>query len=63
MNTAPAARSRAAATESVFFTWDFSRILEPARVTSPATSKRSLSDTGRPSTGERRTPFFLNRSE
>ena len=35
---------------------DFSRILEPARVTSPATSKRSLSETGRPSTGERRTP-------
>ena len=35
---------------------------EPARVTSPATSNRSFTDIGNPSTGERRTPALRSRS-
>ena len=39
------------------------RTFEPARVMSPATSNKSLIDTGSPSTGERRTPLLRSRSE
>jgi len=62
MKTAPAARNLATAGASIFAEGKFSRIREPARVTSPATSKRSFSDTGRPSTAERRTPAWRSRS-
>jgi len=57
---APAARSRATAAASFFAS--MASTLEPARVTSPATSNKSLSETGSPSIGERRTPAFLSRS-
>src|SRR5688500_4305879 len=60
-STAPAARRRATTGASACAFW--LRIFEPARVTSPATSNRSFSDTGNPSTGERRTPPRRRRSE
>src|SRR2546423_1492974 len=56
MKIAPAARSRATAGASARAGELSAKILEPARVTSPATSKRSLSDTGKPSTAPRRPP-------
>src|SRR3990172_9417166 len=56
---APAARSRATAGASAFAGGAPARIFERARVTSPARSKRSFTDTGRPSTGERTAPEIL----
>src|SRR2546427_3554588 len=46
MTTAPAARSRATATASAVAGGASRRIFEPAVVTSPAMSKRSLIETG-----------------
>jgi hypothetical protein len=60
--TAPAARRRATTGASTRAGAASARIFEPARVTSPQTSNRSLIDTGSPSTGERRTPAARMRS-
>ena len=54
--TAPAARSRATAVASCAAGAASASSAEPARVTWPATSNRSFTDTGRPSTGERTMP-------
>src|SRR5262245_401913 len=59
---APAARSRATAGASAFAAGPPASTFDPARVTSPPTSKRSLTDTGSPSTGERTMPLFRSRS-
>jgi hypothetical protein len=61
--TAPAARSRATAGASAFAGGAWARSFDPARVTSPPTSNRSFTETGRPSTGERTTPARRRPSE
>src|SRR5690349_14561808 len=63
MTTAPAARSRATATASEAAGGRSRRITDPAVVTSPATSKRSLIETAKPASGERTTPSLRCRSE
>src|SRR5882762_10232614 len=63
MTTAPAARSRATATASALAGAASRRTFEPAVVTSPAMSKRSLIETGRPASGDGTTPCFRSRSE
>jgi len=63
MTTAPAARSRATATASAAAGAASRRTFEPAVVTSPAMSKRSLIETGSPATGDGTTPCFRSRSE
>lgn len=62
MITAPAARRRATAGASTFATGASASTLEPARVTSPATSNKSFTETGRPSTAERMIPVLRSRS-
>ena len=51
-STAPAARSRATTGASRAAGGRSSSAFEPASVTSPATSNRSLIDTGSPASGE-----------
>src|SRR5258706_575143 len=63
MTTAPAARSRATATASAVAGAASRRTFEPAVVTSPAMSKRSLIETGRPASGDGTTPSLRSRSE
>mmetsp|Transcript_2453 Transcript_2453/g.7554 ORF Transcript_2453/g.7554 Transcript_2453/m.7554 type:complete len:294 (-) Transcript_2453:147-1028(-) len=61
--TAPAARRRATAGASLVAGGSDASAFEPASVTSPPTSNRSLTETGRPSTGERTTPAARSASE
>src|ERR1700693_3581874 len=63
MTTAPAARSRVTATAPGVAGAASRRIFEPAVVTSPAISKRSLIETGRPANADGTTPSFRSRSE
>src|SRR3989442_963320 len=63
MTTAPAARSRATTTASAVAGAASRRTFEPAVVTSPAMSKRSLIETGRPASGDGTTPSFRSRAE
>eukprot|EP00962_Isochrysis_galbana_P000339 scaffold100_cov122-Isochrysis_galbana.AAC.2 len=60
---APAARSRATAMASAAAGGLEASATEPASVTSPDTSNRSLTDIGIPSTGERTTPSARSRSD
>src|SRR5262245_14800013 len=63
ITTAPAARKRATAGASTAAGGRSRRTVEPAVVTSPATSNRSFTDTGRPARGEGTTPCLRRRSE
>ena len=52
INAAPAARSRATTVASAVAGAASRKAMEPARVISPSTSNKSLTETGKPAIGE-----------